>query len=257
MGGRHLAKGQVNELVVGYLSWFDSTQTKMLGAAESQKQRQYVNALFDRLEKRSAATDERMWKPLRDKFLDEFLSRNPAPYALTERDQILQHVAMPLNRLRDWMELLPKTKSADNGFVASLMALRALLEGTGEDITLDKQEVDSWEAAYESWFTKTKKRFPKKIDPEESRSYAIGELKRLKKFARPQPSLELEAVAARVKAITALAIKIELEQRDAEKAKAEQEKCGQKSGDDSKNEYDPCRLVETPGKGRAKPSYSL
>jgi hypothetical protein len=104
-------------------------------------------------------------------------------------DEYGWNIATANRRVRIWITKLPETKSLDNGFMASVMALRVLAEGWSMSSggLIARSEVDAWERLYLEWLDK-KRSFPKKIDRDVFRSMACDEFTRLREVAVKMPS---------------------------------------------------------------------
>ena len=240
-----------------FFDWFDTNRASRLSESETKKERQHAIECFERLAAYGAKGHGDAWRRLAETAMLGYLKRWPPLSATTEREQILDHVALPLNRVREWQTLLCKTRSADNGYIAAVMALRALIEGTGEDITLNADEVAAWRAAYEAWFKTNHKRFPKKIDPQEHRRYALAEFDKLLPFVGPAIDPELEAAAVKLTRLTAIA----RARQEAEEAQAKAEQQAKTTDAEPKpkaaNPHAPCTLVDYPAADGSGTSYSM
>lgn len=84
---------------------------------------------------------------------------------------------------------LSSVKATDNGFMASVQALRVLAEGIPEigKHTLYKEEVAEWETWYLAWLEKMRRKFPKAIDPDAVKNRSLEEFSRLKELAKDYP----------------------------------------------------------------------
>ena len=248
--------GFAAEIEEKFLDWFDIKRSPHLDELERKEQRQSAVKCLEDLKAIAYKNPDPSWREYIDDARQDYLRRWPPLSATTEREQILDHVALPLNRVREWQTLLRKTRSADNGYLAAVMALRALVEGTGEDITLDADEVAAWRAAYEAWFKTNHKRFPKKIDPQEHRRYALEEFDKLLPFVGPAIDPELEAAAVKIARLSAIA-QAKREAEKAEQAMKESKTTKAKPKPKAANPHAPCTLVDFPAADGSGTNYSM
>jgi hypothetical protein len=114
-------------------------------------------------------------------------------------DEYGGHIARVRSRVRRWIPQLKKTKTIDNGFLASVMALRVLVEGwpSSGSTLIAKGEVDAWQEAYLEWFERAKGHFPKKADPAQVKALALQEFARLRELGVNMPKIIWEGSAHR------------------------------------------------------------
>ncbi len=93
-----------------------------------------------------------------------------------------RHVCTARRRVRWLASKLDSVTSTDNGFMAAVFALRVLGEAARENSkeSIAKTEVAEWEEAYLKMFERLKKKFPKKIDPEQVKNRSLEEFERLR-----------------------------------------------------------------------------
>jgi hypothetical protein len=112
--------------------------------------------------------------------------------------EYMLHCGLIRRRVRVWITRLPETNTADNGFMASVMALRVLAEGAPNvcAITIAKGEVDYWQQCYLQWLERMKRHFPKKVDVEAVKTRSLEEFARLREIGVKLPEGEWKSVAA-------------------------------------------------------------
>lgn len=87
------------------------------------------------------------------------------------------HVASVLHEVRRQVRGFPKSKSANDGLLGSVFALRILVANGPDDVRtwIAKGEVESWRDAYLIWFERIKRKFPKDIKEEDVLVAAMSE----------------------------------------------------------------------------------
>jgi hypothetical protein len=150
------------------------------------------------------------------------------------------HIAAVRRRVRCWIPQLQETKAADNGFMASVMALRVLLEGAPHagSMMIAKGEVETWQAAYFEWFARMKRRFPKSIDAEEVKTRALEEFTRLQELGVNLPKIIWEGEAYR------------------DRIRSTEAPQPQRKAEPADPDWSPCKLVKYPEQ-LGDPAYGL
>lgn len=175
--------------------------------------------------------------------------------------EYLGHFGLVRRRVRVWITRLPETNTTDNGFMASVMALRVLAEGAPNvvAITIAKGEVDYWQQCYLEWFERMKRRFPKKVDAEAVKTRALEEFAKLREIGVNLPDGEWKSstrldlkTAEKEDALRAQAREAVL----AENAASVRQASAKKTQDAAQNKWHPCRLVTFP-ESMGDPRYSL
>ena len=175
--------------------------------------------------------------------------------------EYLGHFGLVRRRVRVWITRLPETKTTDNGFLASVMALRVLAEGAPNvvAITIVKGEVDYWEQCYLEWFERMKRRFPKKVDAEAVKTRALEEFARLREIGVNLPDVNWKSAARLDLKTAAKEDALRAQAREAvlaENSASVQQASAKKTQDAAQDQWHPCRLVTFP-ESMGDPRYSL